>query len=289
MNRTPLLLVVLAASDIWPTTAIGAGGDLAVSVSVTPSGPVAVVETMTFVVTVTNTSSETAENVSFDEILPGNSSDPRQPSDGHVQWESQTYTSDPALGCSGRPAPPDTPPYGTMCGVDRPMAGGESFTLTVIGRADGVGHAVNYANATSSHYAYDPETNTTGHLDDDPNQSNNTAKSAFEIVERPPTVKRGDARDNTLALGSGHDSLFGRGGNDILRGLGGDDKLFGGPGDDVIIGGPGRDVMSAGPGRDRVNAADGIRETVDCGSGKDTVIADATDRLRGCEIRHLRH
>ncbi|MCW2989473.1 MAG: Hemolysin-type calcium-binding region [Solirubrobacterales bacterium] len=282
-------LAALAVSAVLSAAALGAGGDLQVSVDASPSGPVVVGQTMTFVVTVTNLSAETAENVRLDEVLPGNSSDPREPSDGHVQWVSQTPTSDPAFSCTGKPAPPDTPPYGTSCGLDRPLAGGESISLTVTGRADVAGHAVNYAYATSSHDAYDPATGTSGPVDDDPHQGNNTAKTAFEIVEAPPTVRRGDARGNTLAGGPGADDLFGRGGDDILKGLGGDDRLDGGSGDDVLIGGAGKDVFSGGPGRDALYAADGVKETVDCGSGKDTVTADATDRLRGCEIRHLRH
>lgn len=292
------VVAVLAGCVMLPASVLGAGGDLAVDVSVTPSGPVTVGQTLTFVVTLTNTSSETAEDVRFYDVLPGNSSDPREPSPGHVQWLSQSYTSDPALGCSGEPAPADSPPYGTTCGLDRPMAGGESFSLTITGRADLAGHAVNYAYATSSHFAYDPASGTTGPVDDDPNQSNNTSKTAFEIIEAPPSVKRGDARDNTLPGGPGPDSLFGGGGNDILRGLGGNDRLdggagndhlFGGPGNDVIRGGAGRDVISGGPGRDTIDSADGVRDTVDCGSGNDTVKADSTDKLHGCEIRRLRH
>src|SRR4051794_6574385 len=288
-----------------PATASGANADLQVSVGVTPSGSLAVGQTMTFVVTVTNLSSDTAENVRLDEVLPGNSSDPREPSAGHVEWLSQTYTSDPSFSCSGKPAPADSPPYGTTCTLDRPMAGGESLSLTVMGRADVAGHAVNYAYATSSHDAYDPASGTTGPVDDDPNQSNNTSKTAFEIVEGPPSTRHGDARDNTLPGGPGADHLFGRGGNDILKGLGGNDRLDGGAGndrldggagDDLLIGGPGndrlrggggKDFFSGGPGRDVIYSADGIKETIDCGSGTDTVTADSNDVLRGCETRHL--
>jgi uncharacterized repeat protein (TIGR01451 family) len=273
-----VVVAVLAGSALLPAAAL-AGGDLAVEVSVSPTGPVAVGQTLTFVVTLTNTSSESAEDVRLETVLPGNSSDPREPSPGHVQWLSQSTTSDPPFTCSGKPAPADSPPYGTTCGLDRPMAGGESFSLTIIGRADRAGHAVNYAGATSSHFAYDPETGTSGPVDDDPNQSNNFADTAFEIVEPPPTVKHGDAGDNTLFGGAGDDLLKGLGGNDRLFGGAGDDHLFGGAGNDVIKGGAGRDVISGGPGRD----------TIDCGPGKDTVTADSTDKLHGCEIRHLRH
>src|SRR4051812_5861220 len=204
---------LLAGGAVLPAAAL-AGGDLAVAVSVTPGGPAPLGRTLTFVVTLTNTSSETAQDVRVYDVLPGNSSDPREPSPGHVQWLSQSTTNDPAIACSGKPAPADSPPYGTECDLTRPMAGGESFSLTIVGRADRVGHAVNYAAATSSHEAYDPASNTSGPVDDDPNQSNNSVDTAFEIVEPPPTVKRGDEGDNTLPGGPGRDSLFGRDGDD---------------------------------------------------------------------------
>jgi hypothetical protein len=41
--------------------------------------------------------------------------------------------------------------------------------------------------------------------------------------------------------------------------------------------------FSGGPGRDRILAKDGTRESVDCGPGRDTVVADRKDRLRRCE------
>lgn len=325
MNRTPsrhrkhrfswlpgpdamVVLAVLAVSAILPSTARAAGGDLAVSVSTTPSGPITVGQSVTFVVTVENLSSVTAEGVSFAEILP--SDNRRAPSPGHVQFVSETHTSDPAFSCSG-PDPLDTPPgtprYSTNCGLDREMAGGESLSLTVTGRATLAGKAVNYADAYSHHFGYDPATDTWGDMDDDPNPSNNILATTFQIIEGAPSVRRGDTRDNTLRGGPGPNSLFGGGGNDILRGLGGNDTLdggpgndnldggagndtlLGGPGNDVIRGGAGKDVISAGPGRDTVDSADGVKETVNCGPGKDTVTADSTDRLLGCEIRHLRH
>ncbi len=46
------------------------------------------------------------------------------------------------------------------------------------------------------------------------------------------------------------------------------------------------DVILAGAGNDRVHANDGHTDTVNCGPGRDTVWADRTDRLVGCEIVH---
>jgi hypothetical protein len=46
------------------------------------------------------------------------------------------------------------------------------------------------------------------------------------------------------------------------------------------------DVIVAGAGNDRVHANDGHTDRVDCGPGRDTVWADRSDRLTGCEIIH---
>jgi hypothetical protein len=95
-------------------------------------------------------------------------------------------------------------------------------------------------------------------------------------------------------------TMDGRGGDDRLRsgdgpdhldGGAGDDNVDGGFGDDVLIGGPGRDTISGdlaggdcGPlwckypyGNDRIEARDGKVDSVTCGAGTDTVIADPQD------------
>jgi WD40-like Beta Propeller Repeat len=46
------------------------------------------------------------------------------------------------------------------------------------------------------------------------------------------------------------------------------------------------DVILAGAGNDAVHAGDGHTDRIDCGAGRDTVWADKTDRLTGCEIVH---
>ncbi len=91
---------------------------------------------------------------------------------------------------------------------------------------------------------------------------------------------------------SAHDYVPGGGGDDVLSGLAGNDTLMGGKGDDKITGGAGNDYVDAGGGVDNVDAgagsdtvlvADGEIDTVECGEGNDRVIADASDRLSGCE------
>ena len=56
---------------------------------------------------------------------------------------------------------------------------------------------------------------------------------------------------------------------------------------DVIEGSPlWGDVIVAGAGNDLIDANDGHTDRVDCGPGRDTVWADRSDRLTGCEIVH---
>jgi len=55
----------------------------------------------------------------------------------------------------------------------------------------------------------------------------------------------------------------------------------------VINGGSGKDKINAGSGNDRINVRDGVRDIVNCGSGKDDVLADKADVLRGCETKRL--
>jgi RTX calcium-binding nonapeptide repeat (4 copies) len=64
------------------------------------------------------------------------------------------------------------------------------------------------------------------------------------------------------------------------------DLLQGGSGDDIIEAieestNIGEDTMIAGGGNDIIEAHDGVKDTIDCGSGTDTVSADAepTDKL----------
>jgi uncharacterized repeat protein (TIGR01451 family) len=92
----------------------------------------------------------------------------------------------------------------------------------------------------------------------------------------------GDGADR-LEGSTGSDRLFGGAGNDRLTGGRGNDRLVGGPGNDTIAPGLGRDSVSAGGGNDTINARDRLRETIDCGPGRDTVRADRSDRLKGCE------
>jgi hypothetical protein len=117
------------------------------------------------------------------------------------------------------------------------------------------------------------------------------------IVQSPPTDtvaaspphKEGRhivGTDNGEYIGGGgnDDWIEGRGGNDTLVGGAGDDRIEGGPGNDVITGGHGADKLFGGTGSDTINAADDERDVVDCGDGRDRVVADSFDKASNCEV-----
>jgi Ca2+-binding RTX toxin-like protein len=111
---------------------------------------------------------------------------------------------------------------------------------------------------------------------------------------RPSATARADVLHGT----AGPNTLCGRGGGDTLLGLGGNDTLFGerrgargaASGDagaaatakgDRLLGGAGNDKLYAGAGGDRLDGGPG-RDLLH-GGGGDVVMADARDRLLGCE------
>jgi Ca2+-binding RTX toxin-like protein len=115
-------------------------------------------------------------------------------------------------------------------------------------------------------------------------------------------IKGSDSDEKVYAQG-GNDTVDGNGGWDVLLGddpeatdssLDGNDKLDGGPGDDglhgyggsdTLIGGSGNDIINsefretpqaqntikAGSGDDEVRAVNGVRDSVDCGTGSEIV------------------
>jgi len=105
-----------------------------------------------------------------------------------------------------------------------------------------------------------------------------------------------------ISGGGGSDELSGDGGNGLVSADTLDTLVSGGPGNDrfwVIVGRdedsgerakapPAGQHIDGGPGRDRIDVRNGVDETIDCGSGRDRVLADPGDDLRGCESRRMR-
>jgi Ca2+-binding RTX toxin-like protein len=61
--------------------------------------------------------------------------------------------------------------------------------------------------------------------------------------------------------------------------------IDGGAGNDKITGGKGTDGLYGGAGDDTINSKDSAVDTVDCGPGNDTVVADKQDIVKNCEHR----
>jgi Ca2+-binding RTX toxin-like protein len=97
----------------------------------------------------------------------------------------------------------------------------------------------------------------------------------------------GDEGNDSLTGAAGNDTIAGGPGNDVLSGGAGNDMLSGGAGNDLIVGGSGADVLSGGAGNDVLRAADGARDVVRCGAGRDRAVVDRKDVVsRTCE--HVR-
>ncbi|MEK6278663.1 MAG: calcium-binding protein [Actinomycetota bacterium] len=90
----------------------------------------------------------------------------------------------------------------------------------------------------------------------------------------PLTLVGGGGRDLLLA-GPAADRLLGGSGDDVLRGRGGGDRLVGEGGLDTLGGGAGNDVLRS--------SADGKRDNLLCGPGRDKAVADGFDIRSDCE------
>ena len=107
----------------------------------------------------------------------------------------------------------------------------------------------------------------------------------------------GGAGRDCLDGGPGRDRVSGGGGRDVLIGGTGSDRLLGGAGADRLDDAPstyaygalsaGTNHVWAGGGADAVNVANGRRDVVRCGPGRDRVSADRADKLIGCERRRV--
>jgi Ca2+-binding RTX toxin-like protein len=94
----------------------------------------------------------------------------------------------------------------------------------------------------------------------------------------------GGSGNDRVSGGTGNDRTTGGTGNDILSGDSGNDRLRGSSGRDRLTPGSGRDSVNGDAGNDTIFARDRDRDTIDCGTGRDRVTADRTDRAnRNCE------
>jgi uncharacterized repeat protein (TIGR01451 family) len=115
-------------------------------------------------------------------------------------------------------------------------------------------------------------------------ESDPTNNNAIASATAYPCTTLGTSGPDLLKGTPGDDSLCGLSSADRIYGLAGRDAIYGGPGTDTIHAGPGRDVIFGGGENDTIFAHDGEPDRVDCGAGRDTVIADPTDSLVDCEV-----
>lgn len=110
-----------------------------------------------------------------------------------------------------------------------------------------------------------------------------TADLIITDCANPSGCEGTGGRDRTFGTG-GKDFVHGYGDDDVLYGMEGKDELRGGAGNDVLYGDAGKDKLQGGKGDDAIHADDGTKDQISCGSGNDTVIADANDRVASdCE------
>jgi len=100
--------------------------------------------------------------------------------------------------------------------------------------------------------------------------------------EDPSALFGGPGRDR-IDSGGRRDRVRGGPGRDRIDGGREGDWIAAGPGGDRVTAGPGRDSVAGGAGNDVIFVADGERDTVSCGPGRDQADFDPLDALRGCE------
>ena len=111
------------------------------------------------------------------------------------------------------------------------------------------------------------------------------ASAAIRVVPRTGSCT------NVWVLTAGVDIRTGSTGGDRMSGGAGNDQLAGANGNDCLTGGAGRDTLSGGAGADVIVASGDSRsrDTVRCGSGRDTVLYNRGDSVASdCEVRRLR-
>jgi hypothetical protein len=95
----------------------------------------------------------------------------------------------------------------------------------------------------------------------------------------------GGYRNDSLKGNSSNNLIVGGGGDDTISAGAGSDKIYGGNGDDKLTGGTGLDRVFGESGDDYLILKDGARDIGSCSLGDDSVKADRSDKLSGCEMR----
>ena len=93
----------------------------------------------------------------------------------------------------------------------------------------------------------------------------------------------GSIAGDEIRARAGNDRVDARAGDDCVKGGPGRDRLKGGDGNDKLVGNKSNDRLKGGSGRDVIKVRGGGADKVNCGKGRDKVVADDNDVLRRCE------
>lgn len=186
---------------------------------------------------------------------------------------------------TAEPGPPSWSPDGSTLAY---TAGGVAFTVLANGSAQPGTVATGLTSPGRPEWSADGKSILLPTIDD------------VEVVSTTRTTIAGARGPGAAFLGAdvvatapvsgcpGHDGLarFPTG-TATAESLAGGCAIGGTAGPDVIVGTPlWGDVIVARAGNDRIHVNDGHTDTVFCGPGRDTVWADRSDRLVGCEVVH---
>jgi hypothetical protein len=112
---------------------------------------------------------------------------------------------------------------------------------------------------------------------------NYDARGAAVTIRLDGTATSGEAGENDT-VGADVEGAFGGAGNDTIVGNDLGDRLQGRGGNDSLKGGAAEDRIEGGEGDDTIDSRDGRYDSIDCGPGNDTLLADAGDGAVNCEI-----
>jgi hypothetical protein len=110
-----------------------------------------------------------------------------------------------------------------------------------------------------------------------------TNRSTPVTIRLDGTAVSGEAGEGDT-VGADVEGAFGGTAGDSIVGNGLGNRLIGGPGNDAIVGGAAEDRVEGQEGDDVIDTRDGRFDSIDCGSGTDTLLADAGDTAVNCEI-----
>jgi Ca2+-binding RTX toxin-like protein len=165
-------------------------------------------------------------------------------------------------------------------------------TAVFVQNADGTGR-INVASGVGiSHPAWDPDASTIVYssgtdfysVPSDGSAAPQLLTAGIGASDEPAWQSRctirGTSGNDVLVGTPGADTICGFGGNDRIDGRGGPDVLLGGDGNDTLTGGSGSDLVFGGRGNDVLRGRDGLRDVLDGGPGRDSIVRDRRDTVR---------